>query len=132
MELPLPEYACYLVASEHLKYTVIRQFDRKTSSIAKVDLERRVIIIHETNSELEGSNDVILLVKDSESRAMNDQVAFRVDIGPAKDSPVSIKKTSPIYEQFLYNDEYRIGGEAVSQIPKDTQSDGEHVVNYSF
>ena len=52
-----------------------------------------------------------------------------------KESPIGIKKTSPIYEQFSYHDEYKIGGEAVSQIPKETQSDGEgeeHVVNYSF
>ena len=132
LELALPEYGCYLVDRANLKYTIIRQFDRKTSSIAKVDLERKAIVVHETNSELEGPNDIVLLVKDTESHAMNDQVAFRVEIGPAKDSPVSIKKASPIHEQFLYNDEYRIGGEAVSQIPKDTQSDGEHVVDYSF
>ena len=132
LELALPEYGCYLVDRENLKYTIIRQFDRKTSSIAKVDLERKAIVVHESNSELEGPHDIILLVKDTQSPAMNDQVAFRVDIEPAKESPVSIKKASPIYEQFLYNDEYRIGGEAVSQIPKDGQSDGEHEVNYSF
>ena len=134
VELTLPEFGYYLVDREHLTFQIIRAFDRKTSSIAKVELEKKAIVIHETNSELVGPNDVILLVKDPGSHAMNDEVAFRVEVGPAKDSPISIKKTSPIYEQFSYNEEYKIGGEAVSQIPKETQSDndGEHVVNYSF
>ena len=114
LELTLPEYDWYLVDREHARYQIIRAFDRKTSNIAKVDLEKKTIVIHETNSEMLGPNDIILLVKDTESRAMNDEVAFRVEIGPAKDSPISIKKTSPIYEQFSYNEECRIGGEAVS------------------
>ena len=80
LELTLPEYDCYLTDPNRLKYTVIRAFDRKASSIAKVDLEKKAIVIRETNSELLGPNDIILLVKDPESHAMNDQVAFRVEI----------------------------------------------------
>ena len=49
--MTLPEYDCYLVDREQLKYQVIRAFDRKTSSIAKVDLEKKAIVIHETNNQ---------------------------------------------------------------------------------
>ena len=120
---------------ESLKYTVIRAFDRKASAMAKVDLEKRAIVLHTADHTLIGEEDLILMVRDTESGAINDEVYFKVHVAPSKESPISLKKTSPIFEQFSYeNDDFRIGGEAGSQIHQENQSsgEGENVVNYSF
>jgi hypothetical protein len=66
--------------------------------MAKVDLEKKAIVLHTTDQTLIGEENLILMVRDSESGAMNDEVFFKVHVAPSKESPISIKKTSPIFE----------------------------------
>ena len=78
----MPEYECYLVDRESLKYTVIRAFDRKASSMAKVDLEEKAVVLHTTDRALIGEEDLVLMVRDTGSSAMNDEVFFKVNVAP--------------------------------------------------